>query len=146
MRRCFCRCRGIRVPSVPGLRGGPGQRKLGLTHDPHPNRLQSLPRGRPKTSHTPSFRGRFGPDWTWGLGSRRGRCANTRSPLKSLAQTASGPTPDEGCDPVKLHVVSLLHGHDISRSEPTRQHEVKPTQCNDGHAKLASGRDHIATV
>jgi hypothetical protein len=40
----------------------------------------------------------------------------------------------------------LLHGHNIGRNEPTRQHEVKPAQCDDGHVKLASGRDHVVTV
>jgi hypothetical protein len=40
----------------------------------------------------------------------------------------------------------MLHGRSIGRSELTRQHEVNPTQHGDGHVKLTSGTDYIATV
>jgi hypothetical protein len=61
------------------------------------------------------------------------------------------PTPDKGCAPVKLPAASLLpvsvqHERNIDRSELTRQHEVKPTQHDDGHAKLTNDREHNATM
>jgi hypothetical protein len=40
----------------------------------------------------------------------------------------------------------VLHGCLIDRSESTRQHEVKTAQRDDGHVRLTSGRDHVATV
>jgi hypothetical protein len=68
---------------------------------------------------------------------------------KILTQVDFEPTRHDGCDPVELHVPTLteqLLWCDIDRSEPTRQHEVKLAQRGDGHAKLASGKDHVATV
>jgi hypothetical protein len=76
---------------------------------------------RPNAGYTPSSRGRSGLDQTWGPGSPRGGCPHIRSPLNSLAQMASEPTPDEGCDPVKLH------GCDIGRSDKTTRSKVRLT-------------------
>jgi hypothetical protein len=46
--------------------------------------------------HTPSPRSRSGPNQTWGPGPPCGKCPNTESPLKSLAQSASKASPNEG--------------------------------------------------
>jgi hypothetical protein len=119
--------------------------------NPHLSRLQALPKGRPEAGHTPISTGRSGSGRTWGPGSPGGNCSHTESPLKILAQTASKPTSDEGvtgsnrmwphyCTPL------VLHKHDIDRNELTRHHEVKPVQCDYGHAKLACDRDHVPIV
>jgi hypothetical protein len=41
---------------------------------------------------------------------------------------------------------SVLHRRDINKSEPTRQHDINPSQHDDGHAKLTNGKDHVTTV
>jgi hypothetical protein len=138
----YCPYLGTRVSSVPC----PGQRRTYTS-----TRLQALPRGRSKAHRAPSPKGRSGPDRTWGTSLPHDRCHYTGSPIKSLAQTASKLTPAEGVTRSNrlsshCHTSPVLHRHDIDRSEPIRQHEVKPIQCDDGHARLISGRDHVATV
>jgi hypothetical protein len=116
----FFRYLGIRVPWVPSLRSSTKKKAKGTPHTNSQGQVQSR-----------------------GTGSPRGMCPHTGSPLKSLTQMAFEPTPDEGVTRSSLLLPHywtspVLHGCSIDRSEPTRQHEVKAAQRDDGHAKLAN--------
>jgi hypothetical protein len=45
-----------------------------------------------------------------------------------------------------LYVRRPYSTNKASGGEPTRQHKVKPTKCDDGHAKVTSGNNHVATI
>jgi hypothetical protein len=152
-----------RCVSVPWDKGTPGTKPKEHCHglpkarsrvqcrNLHLNRLQALPKGRPEVGRTPISMGRSGSGQTWGPSSPHGRCPHTGSPLKSLAQTASEPTPDEGVTRSNrmwphYYTSLMLHKHDIGRSKSIRHHEVKHVQRDYGHAKLASERDHVPTI
>jgi hypothetical protein len=48
--------------------------------------------------------------------------------------------------PLKRSGLIILSGQGIGRSETIKQHEVKPARRDDGHDKVTSGRDHVATI
>jgi hypothetical protein len=85
------------------------------------------------------------------LGSPCGRCPYTGSPPRVCPKRLLSPLLMKGVAWSSrmwphCRMSPMLHRRVIGRSEPTRQHEVKPAQRDDGHTKLASGRAHIATV
>jgi hypothetical protein len=81
----------LSVPSVTSLSSSAQGRLSGPTLDPHPNRLQTLPRRESKVGHAPSFKDRSSPDRTCGLGLPHGRCPHTRSPLRAYPKRLPSP-------------------------------------------------------